>query len=244
MTSILVGSRTRGASDPDRSLPGQGPYRALHMTADAFAREVQIDELAYSAGVDPVDYRLSLLQDERLAVVMEAAARRFGWWFPWYPVGGPALWAKGWLRRGGGVAVGLEEDRRVATCAEVRPDGIARLRVTRIVTAYECGAVVDPEAVIAQIKGGTTMALDGVLAGSVAFGRDQTDSLSLPAGQAPGPVDAPKIEVLLLDRPDLPSTGVGATPLIALAPAIANAIFAATGQRLRSLPLPLEGPIR
>jgi nicotinate dehydrogenase subunit B len=244
MTSILVGSRTRGASDPDTSLPGQSPYRAPHMAADAFAREVQIDELAYSAGVDPVDYRLGLLQDERLAVVMQAAARRFGWWFPWYPVGGPALWAKGWLRRGGGVAVGLEEDRRVATCAEVRPDGIARLRVTRIVTAYECGAVVDPDAVIGQIKGGTTMALDGVLAGSLAFGRDQADSPSWPAGQAPGPADAPKIEVLLLDRPDLPSTGVGATPLVALAPAIANAIFAATGQRLRSLPLLPEGRIR
>ena len=236
MTSILVGSRTRGTSDPDRSLPGQGPYRALHMTADTFAREVQIDELAYSAGVDPVDYRLSLLQDERLAAVMEAAARRFGWWFPWYPVGGPALWAKGWLRRGGGVAVGLEDDRRVATCAEVRPDEIARLRVTRIVTAYECVAVVDPDAVIAQIKGGTMTALSSVLAGSLTFGRDDAGSPYLPAGQAPGPADAPKIEVLLVDRPDLPSTGVGATPVIAMAPAIANAIFAATGQRLHSMP--------
>lgn len=236
MTSILVSSRTRGTSDPDRGLPGQGPYRALQTTADTFAREVQIDELAYSAGVDPVDYRLGLLQDERLAAVMEAAARRFGWWFPWYPVGGPALWAKGWLRRGGGVAVGLEDNRRVATCAEVRPDGIARLRVTRIVTAYECGAVVNPDAVIVQIEGGTTMALGGALAGSLAFGRDQADSPSLSAGQVPGPADAPKIEVLLLDRPDLPSTGVGATPLIALAPAIANAIFAATGQRLHSMP--------
>jgi nicotinate dehydrogenase subunit B len=236
MTSILVSSGTRGTSDPDRGLPGQGPYRTLQTTADTFAREVQIDELAYSAGEDPVDYRHGLLQDERLAAVMEAAARRFGWWFPWYPAGGPALWAKGWLRRGGGVAVGLEEDRRVATCAEVCPDGIARLRVTRIVTAYECGAVVNPDAVIAQIEGGTTMALGGALAGSLAFGRDQADSPSLSAGQVPGPAAAPRIEVLLLDRPDLPSTGVGATPLIALAPAIANAIFAATGQRLHSMP--------
>ena len=96
--------------------------------------------------------------------------------------------------------------------------------------------MVDPDAVIAQIKGGTTTALSSVLAGSLAFGRDDADSPSLPAGQAPGPADAPKIEVLLLDRPDLPSTGVGATPLIALAPAIANAIFAATGQRLHSMP--------
>ena len=122
----------------------------------------------------------------------------------------------------------------------MRPDGIARLRVTRIVTAYECGAVVNPDAVIVQIEGGTTMALGGALAGSLAFGRDQADSPSLSAGQVPGPADAPKIEVLLLDRPDLPSTGVGATPLIALAPAIANAIFAATGQRLHSMPPPIR----
>lgn len=73
MTSILVNSRTRGASDRHKSPPGPGPYRALHTTADTFAREVQIDELAYSAGIDPVGYRLSILQDERLAAVMEAA---------------------------------------------------------------------------------------------------------------------------------------------------------------------------
>lgn len=238
MTSILVNSGTRDASDPDRSLPAQGPYRTLYETADTFARESQIDELAYSAGVDPVDFRLGLLEDERLAAVMQAAARRFGWWFPWYPAGGPALWAKGWLWRGAGIAVGLEEDRRVATCAEVRPDGIAQLRVTRIVTAYECGAVVNPGAVISQIEGGTLMALGDALVGFVAFGRDQVGSPSLSGGHMPGPADIPKLDVLLLDRPDLPSAGVGATPLIALAPAIANAIFAATGQRLYSPPLP------
>jgi CO/xanthine dehydrogenase Mo-binding subunit len=186
MTSIVVNNRTPYASELDGSQHAQGPYRALLATADTFARESRIDELAYSAGVDPVAFRLGLLDDERLATVIEAAARRFGWQFPWCPAGGPALWAKGWLRRGAGIAVGLEAGRRVATCAEVRPGGIAQVRVTRIVTAYEG--------------------------------------------------DAPELEVVLADRPDLASARAGEMPLTALAPAIANAIFAATGRRLHSPP--------
>ena len=236
MTSTVVNPRTRDLSEPDRSLHARGPYRALYPAVGTFARESHIDEFAYLAGVDPVDFRLGLLGDERLAAVIEAAARRFGWQFPWCPAGGPALWAKGWLRRGAGIAVGLEEDRRVVTCAEVRPDGIAQLRVTRIVTAFECGAVVNPDVVISQIEGGTVMAL-GALSGSVAFDRDQIGSPSLPSYQVPSLTDAPKVDVVLLNRPDLPSAGAGGTPLIALAPAIANAIFAATGRRLYSLPL-------
>ena len=241
MTSTVVNSKKRDITESDGSLHAQGPYRSLSATTDIFARESHIDELAYVAGVDPVDFRLGLLDDERLAAVIEAAARRFGWRFPWCPAGRPALWAKGWLRRGAGIAAGLENGRRVATCAEVRPDGAAQLRVTRIVTAYECGAVVNPDAVISQIEGGTVMALGGALFGSVAFDRGQIGSPSLSGYQVPSFTDAPKLDVVLLDRPDLPSAGVGETPLIAVAPAIANAIFAATGRRLRSLPLMPEG---
>jgi len=238
--SILVDSRTRDISEPDRSLRAQGPYLAPYATVGTFARESHIDELAYRAGVDPVDFRLGLLDDERLAAVIEGAARRFGWRFPWCPAGGPASWAKGWLRRGAGIAAGLEAGRRVATCAEVRPDGIAQLRVTRIVTAYECGAVVNRDAVIGQIEDGTLTVL-GALFGSVAFDRDQIGSPSLSGYQVSGLADAPKVDVVLLHRPDLASAGVGETPLIALAPAIANAVFAATGRRLHALPLMPEG---
>ena len=156
-----------------------------------------------------MDFRLGLLDDARLAAVIEAAARRFGWRFSRCPVGRPALWAKGWLRCGAGMAAGLEQGRRVATCAEVRPDGAGQLRVARIVTAYECGAVVDRAAVISQIEGRTVTAL----------------------GEVPDAADPPEVDVVLLGHPDLPSAGVGETPLIALAPAIANAIFAVTGRR-------------
>jgi nicotinate dehydrogenase subunit B len=205
MTSTIVNPSPRDISEPDGGLPTQGPYRALPATADTFARESQIDELAYVAGVDPVDFRLGLLDDARLVAVTRAAARRFGWWSAPCPAGRPALWAKGWLRCGAGIAAGLEQGRRVATCAQVRPDGAGQLRVTRIVTAYECGAVADRPAVISQIRADTVMALDAA--------------------------DPPEVDVVLLDRPDLPSAGVDETPLIALAPAIANAIFAVTGWR-------------
>jgi nicotinate dehydrogenase subunit B len=225
MTSIIVNSSPRGASDPDESMLAQGPYRSLATTADTFARESHIDELAYVAGLDPVDFRLGLLDDARLAAVIEAAARRFGWRFFPCPAGRPALWAKGWLWCGAGIAAGLEQGRRVATCAEVRPDAAGRFRVTRIVTAYECGAVADRVAVISQIQGSTVMTLGG------ASGCGSTGGPSLPGYQVPSVADPLEVDVVLLDRPDLPSAGVGETPLIALAPAIANAIFAVTGRR-------------
>jgi len=189
MTTLVV-DKTANVSEPGQSPQADGPYRRLPAVGDTFARESHIDEQAYSAGTDPVAFRLGLRDDERLAPVIRAAARRFGWQFPWCPAGGPALWARGWLRRGTGIAAGLDAGRRVVTCAEVRPDGNGQVRVTRIVTACEG----DPA--------------------------------------EPG--------VALADYPDLASAGAGEAPLTALAPAIANAIFAATGQRLHALP-PLPG---
>jgi nicotinate dehydrogenase subunit B len=231
MTSTLVNSRLRDISKPDVSLHAQGPYRALPATADTFARESHIDELAYVAGADPVDFRLGRLDDARLAAVIEAAARRFGWQFFPCPAGRPALWAKGWLRCGAGIAAGLEPGRRVATCAEVHPDGARQFRVTRVVTAYECGAVADRAAVISQIQGDTITALGGALFSPGASDCGSTGGPSLSGYEVQSAVDRLEVRVVLLDRPELPSAGVGDTPLIALAPAIANAIFAVTGRR-------------
>ncbi len=211
---------------PAASPLAQGSYRALAATANTFARESALDELAHAAGCDPLRFRLERLADERLAAVLRAAAGHFGW----EPV------------RGQGVAVGVEKDGRVATCAEVAVDAGGQPRVTRIVTAYECGAIVSPDTVISQIEGGTVMALGGALFEQVmlADGRQATSSLT--GYRVPRFSDIPPIEVVLVDRPDLPSAGAGETPLIAVAPAIGNAIFAATGRRLRALPLIPAGP--
>ena len=215
---------------PAASPLAQGPYRGLGATANTFARESCVDELAHAAGCDPLRFRLDRLADERLAAVLRAAAGRFGW----DPGTGSPL-------RGHGVAVGVEKDGRVATCAEVVFEAGARMRVTRIVTGYECGAVVSPDTVASQIEGGTVMALGGALFEQVALADGQLDSRSLAGYRVPRFSDIPAIDVVLVDRPDIPSAGAGETPLIAVAPAIANAIFAATGRRLRALPLAPAG---
>ncbi|HYB15966.1 MAG TPA: molybdopterin cofactor-binding domain-containing protein [Streptosporangiaceae bacterium] len=212
---------------PAASPLAQGPYRALAATANTFARESCLDELAHAAGADPLQFRLDHLADQRLAIVVRTAAARFGW-APARGRGTPPGW---------GIAAGLEKDGRVATCAEVRagPDG--QLSVTRIVTAYECGAIVNPDTVAGQVEGGTIMALGGALFEQVILDHGALASPSLADYRVPRFSDVPDIDVVLVDRPDIAPAGAGETPLIAVAPAVANAIFAATGRRLRSLPL-------
>jgi nicotinate dehydrogenase subunit B len=207
----------------------QGSYRALAATANNFARESHIDELAHRVGRDPVEYRLDILADERLGAVLTAAAERVGW----------ASRRKG---AGWGIACGLEKDGRVATAAEVRVDD-GGLRVVGLVTAYECGAVVNPDTVINQIEGATVMALGGALFEAIHFTDGRITNGTFSDYRVPRIDDVPPIEVVLLDRVDLPSAGAGETPMIAVAPAIANAVFDATGRRLRSLPLRVDGPL-
>jgi CO/xanthine dehydrogenase Mo-binding subunit/aerobic-type carbon monoxide dehydrogenase small subunit (CoxS/CutS family) len=206
---------------PAASPLAQGSYRALAATANTFARESALDELACAAGHDPLGFRLDRLADDRLAAVLRAAAARFGW--------DPG--------RGQGVAVGIEKGGRVATCAEVAAGIDGTVHVTKIVTAYECGAIVSPATVLSQIEGGTVMALGGALFEQVKVANGHQETRSLAGYRVPRFSDIPEIDVVLVDRPDIPSAGAGETPLIAVAPAIANAIFAATGRRLRALPL-------
>lgn len=206
---------------PAQSPVAQVSYRALAATANHFARESHVDELAAAIGADPLEFRLGQLADERLKAVVEAAAERFGW---------PGA------HLGAGVAAGLEKDGRVATFAEVdEQDGA--LRVTRVVTAYECGAVVNRDAVVNQIEGATVMGLGGALFEAVEVEEGRIANPAFSRYRVPRFADIPTIEVLLLDRRDLPSSGAGETPIVALAPAIANAIYAATHTRLRALPL-------
>jgi isoquinoline 1-oxidoreductase len=212
---------------PAESPLAQASFRALAATANNFARESHMDELAHRLGRDPVEFRLANLADKRLAAVLRAAAERFGW-------------AAEHDNAGRGIACGLEKEGRVATAAQVILGRDGHLQVVRIVTAYECGAVVNPGTVISQIEGATVMALGGALFEAVHFDAGAITNGSFSAYRVPRISDVPPIEVVLLHRADLPSAGAGESPMIAVAPAIANAIFDATGRRLRSLPLMAE----
>ena len=211
----------------------QGSYRALAATANCFARESHMDELAHRLNADALAFRLDHLDDERLTAAFRAAAEAAGW----PGTAGGAAAGEGGGRIGLGIAGGIEKDGRVATCAEVRVAANGRVSVERIVTAYDCGAIVDRENLANQVEGATVMGIGGALFEAIHFEGGRITNGSLSDYRVPRFSDVPRIDVLLLDQPGEPSAGAGETPMIAVAPAIANAIFAATGHRIRSLPL-------
>lgn len=208
-----------------------GSYRALAATANNFAREVHIDELAAIARIDPLAFRLKNIRDARARAVLEAAAERFGWGTTPPP------------GRGVGIAVGFEKGSYVATAVELEtaPEGEPRLR--RIVTAFECGAIVNPDGLRHQVIGALIQGIGGALFEAIDFADGRILNGSLRQYRVPRFSDVPPIDVVLIDRKDLPPAGAGETPIIALAPALSSAIFNATGERRRSLPLaPSRGP--
>jgi nicotinate dehydrogenase subunit B len=228
----------RVSYQPAQSPLPQGAYRALASTANHFARESMLDELAHRLGVDPLDMRLRHLDDERMVAVLRAAAGALGW----DDAGRPE--APGDSRTGNGIAVGTEKAGRVATAAQVRVDDDGTLQVLRIVTAFDCGAVVNPENLANQVEGAVMMGLGGALFEAIDFADGRILNASLSEYRVPRLADLPELEVMLLDRPDQPSAGGGEAPVVAVAPAIANAIFHASGVRLRSMPLVPSGKVR
>ncbi len=232
LASPYVVANQRVRYQPADSPLRQGSYRALAATANNFARESHMDEVALVLGVDPVALRLRHLEDERLRAALTAVAE---------VVDRPVPAGAG--ASGTGIACGLEKDARVATAAEVRVAASGRLEVRRIVTAVDCGAVVDPTGLRNQVVGATIMGLGGALFESVGFAAGRVLSDRLSRYRVPRFTDVPPIEVIILDRPDVPSAGAGETPIIAVAPALANAIRAATGRRLRALPLAPAGVV-
>lgn len=216
-----------GADSPLR----QGSYRALASTANTFARESAMDDLATAAGMDPLAFRLKNLKEPRLRAVLEAAASKFGWG---REKSAPA--------RGFGLACGTEKGSFVATCAEVTVDGAkGDVQVRRAVTAFDCGAVVNPDHLKNQIEGAVTMGIGGALFERIDFADGKVLNPNFAEYRLPRFKDAPVQEVVLVDRKDQPSAGAGETPIIGIAPAVGNAIRAATGVRLRSMPMVPDG---
>jgi isoquinoline 1-oxidoreductase len=139
--------------------------------------------------------------------------------------------------QGLGIAAGVEKGSYVATCAEIRYEPGADPVITRIVTAFECGAIVHPGKLRSQVEGATVMGLGGALFEAVRFDRGTILNAAFSTYRVPRFSDVPPIEIILIDRPDIEPAGGGETPIIAVAPAIANAIAAAGGGELAALPL-------
>ena len=191
----------------------QGSYRGLAATANHYAREMHMDQIARELGVDAVEFRLKHIEEPRLRAVLSAAAERAGWPRP------------SRADRALGLACGTEKMSYVATAAEVSktPNGFG---VEKIVIAFECGAVVNPDGVRNQIEGAVIQALGGALFEAIDFADGQVFNGTMAQYRVPRFKDVPPIEMIVLDRQDLPSVGAGETPMVAIAPAIGAAVRA------------------
>jgi isoquinoline 1-oxidoreductase len=185
----------------------QGSYRCLAGTGNNFARECYMDELAHSIGMDPLEFRIeNSSNDDRLVAVMQAAAGRFGWKNRKKAPG-----------RGFGMAAGFEKGGHVATFAEVGVTAGA-IKVLRVVEAFECGAVINPEHLRNQIEGAIAMGLGGALFERVDFADGKIATNRLARYRVPRFADMPVIETVLVDRKDLAPVGAGECPIMGVAP--------------------------
>ena len=208
-----------------------GSYRGLAATANHFARESHMDALASLAKMDPLDFRMKNLSNPRMRAVLEAAAKSFGW---------PRK--KTQKGQGFGVACGDEKGSYVATCAEIAVDKKSgAVRVVRLVEAFECGAIVNPDGLRNQVVGAMIQGLGGALFEAIEFENGRITNPHFANYRVPRFRDVPEIEAILLDRKDIPSAGAGETPIMAVAPAVGNAIFDASGVRLSNLPMVPKG---
>jgi isoquinoline 1-oxidoreductase len=208
-----------------------GSYRALAATGNTFARESFMDELAGAANADPLEFRLSQLSDERLRAVLEEAAKRFGW----------VEHVKNKKpNHGVGLACGTEKGSYVACCCEVEVDRTkGDILVRDVCQVFDCGPVINPDNLRNQMEGAITMGLGPALSEAVELKDGAIQNASFRTYRVPRFADVPMMAVHALNRTDVQPAGAGETPIIAIAPAIGNAVFHATGVRLRDMPMKL-----
>ena len=200
-------------------------WRSVGNSHTAFAVESFLDELAHAAGKDPYNYRCALLVHQpRHLGVLELAAQKFGWGTP-LPAG-----------HGRGLAVHASFGSYVAQIAEVSVSPEGKIKVHRVVCAVDCGPVVNPDTVQAQMEGGIVFGLTAALYGEITFKHGRVQQGNFNDYPMLRLKDMPVVEVHIVPSTDRMG-GVGEPGVPPIAPAVANAIFAATGKRLRRLPL-------
>jgi isoquinoline 1-oxidoreductase len=208
-----------------------GSYRALASTANTFARESFMDELAAIGEIDPLEFRLRHLPNDRLRAVLLAATERFGW---------KSAWKKNSTgkKTGVGLACGTEKGSYAACCVRIEVNETAgAFKVLQVCEAFECGAIQNPANLKAQVEGCIIMGLGGALREEMRFKDGKMLNPKFSQYHVPRFKDVPEIETVLVNRPDLASVGAGETPIIGIAPAIANALFNTAQARIRSLPI-------
>ena len=209
---------------------GTGPWRAPDNNTNSFARESHIDVMAARAGMDPLEFRLKNLTDERMRGVLKAAAEKFGW----TPAKGPS-------DRGFGIACGSDVNVPVALIAEVKVDKqTGDVQVKRVVCALDLGLVINPEGVKLQVEGCITMGMGYALTEEVHFNGGKILDLGFGTYKLPRFSWVPEIEMVLIKADDSPSKGCGEPPIICVGGVIANAIYDATDARLFQMPMTPE----
>ena len=209
---------------------GVGPWRAPANNTNTFARESQIDIMASKAGIDPLEFRLKNLKDERMIRVLKTAAERFGW-----------SAARGPSGNGFGVACGMDSDTYVAHIAQVEVDRKSgHVRVKRVVCAQDMGLVINPEGARLQMEGAITMGLGYALAEHIHFKGGKLIDTNFDTYEIPRFSWVPKIDTVIIKADDAPAHGGGEPAIICMGAVVANAIYDATGARIVQLPLSPE----
>jgi isoquinoline 1-oxidoreductase beta subunit len=204
-------------------------WRSVGPSHNVFVVESFMDELAAAAKQDPVAYRRALLdKTPRTKAVLELAAEKAGWGQP-LPE-----------RVGRGVSVQFVFGTHVAQVAEVEVSGDGEVRVRRVVCAVDCGIVVNPDTVRAQIEGAVIFGITAVLHGEITLKNGRVEQANLDTYQILRLDEAPVIDVYIVNSAEAPG-GMGEAGTSAIVPAVANAIFAATGKRLRRMPIDTAG---
>lgn len=211
-----------------------GFWRGVGTTHNAFVVDSFMDELAVAADVDPLAFRrLHLAEDPRLRAVLDAAAEKSGW-------GTPLPEGREGERTGRGVSLLQDFGGTILVhVAEVAVDKQGSTRVTKVTSVVDCGKVINPDTIAAQIQGGAIFGISAALYGEITFKDGRVEQGNFDSYQAVRMDEAPRITVHIIESGKEPF-GVGESGTSGIGPAVANAVFAATGKRVRQLPITPE----